>query len=78
MELYTAWLSSRTPEERTEIWEEMLQIHADETIHIGLVSGVRQPVVIKNVENVPLEGIYGWDPGAHFGIHRMDEFYMAK
>jgi peptide/nickel transport system substrate-binding protein len=28
-------------------------------------------------ENVPLEGIYGWDPGAHFGIHRMDEFYLT-
>ncbi|TYC51995.1 ABC transporter substrate-binding protein [Rhodobacterales bacterium] len=78
MELYDAWLGSRTKEERTEIWEEILQIHADETIHIGLVSGVPQPVAIKDVENVPLEGIYGWDPGAHFGIHRMDEFYMAK
>ncbi|GAA0783954.1 ABC transporter substrate-binding protein [Roseibium denhamense] len=77
LELYKAWLVSKTPEERTKIWTEMLQIHADETIRIGLVSGVRQPVVIKDVENVPLEGIYGWDPGAHFGIHRMDEFYLA-
>lgn len=78
MELYNSWLTSRTQEERTAIWEEMLQIHADETIRIGLVSGVPQPVVIKDVENVPLEGIYGWDPGAHFGIHRMDEFYMTN
>jgi peptide/nickel transport system substrate-binding protein len=78
MELYEAWLVSKTPEERTKIWDEMLQINADETIRIGLVSGVRQPVVIKNVENVPLEGIYGWDPGAHFGIHRMDEFFMSE
>jgi len=77
IELYKAWLVSKTPEERAKIWEEMLQIHANETIHIGLVSGVRQPVAIKNVKNVPLEGIYGWDPGAHFGIHRMDEFYLA-
>ncbi|GAB4520777.1 MAG: ABC transporter substrate-binding protein [Roseibium sp.] len=78
MELHAAWLGSRTPEERTAIWEEMLAIHAEETIRIGLVSGVPQPVVIKDVENVPLEGIYGWDPGAHFGIHRMDEFYMTE
>ncbi len=77
-DLYDAWLVSKTPEERTKIWEEMLQIHADETIRIGLVSGVRQPVVIKGVKNVPLEGIYGWDPGAHYGIHRMDEFYMDQ
>ena len=78
LELYQDWLVSKTPEERTKIWDEMLQIHSDETIRIGLVSGVRQPVAIKGVENVPLEGIYGWNPGAHFGIHRMDEFYMAK
>jgi peptide/nickel transport system substrate-binding protein len=78
MELYEAWLVSKTPEERSKIWDEMLQINAEQTIRIGLVSGVRQPVVIKDVKNVPLEGIYGWDPGAHFGIHRMDEFYMSK
>ncbi len=78
IELYKSWLVSKTPEERTAIWEEMLDINAEETFRIGLVSGVRQPVVIKGMENVPLEGIYGWDPGAHFGIHRMDEFFMAN
>ncbi len=78
MELYQSWLVSKTSEEREKIWQEMLQIHAEETIRIGLVSGVRQPVVIKGVKNVPLEGIYGWDPGAHYGIHRMDEFYMDE
>ena len=78
MELYNAWLDSRTEEERTKIWEEMLQIHAEETIHIGLVSGVPQPVVVKGLENVPQEGIYGFDPGAQFGIHRMDEFYRTN
>lgn len=76
--LYDAWLKSKTPEERTGIWEEILALHAEETIRFGLVSEVRQPVVIKGVENVPLEGIYGWDPGAHFGIHRMDEFWLPN
>ena len=76
-ELYEAWLASKTPEERAEIWQEILDIHAEETIQIGLVSNVRQPVVVKGVKNVPLEAIYGWDPGSHFGIHRMDEFFMA-
>lgn len=73
--LYDDWLRSSTPQERTEIWHEILQIHAEETIHIGLVSEVRQPVVVKGLGNVPKVGIYGWDPGAQFGIHRMDEFY---
>nr|WP_235974734.1 ABC transporter substrate-binding protein [Stappia albiluteola] len=74
--LYDAWLSSASTQEREAIWREMLDIHAAETIHIGLVSGVRQPVVVKGLENVPSEGIYGWDPGAQFGIHRMDEFFF--
>ncbi|SHL66362.1 ABC transporter substrate-binding protein [Roseibium suaedae] len=78
MDLYQSWLGSATAEERGKIWEEMLQIHADETIHIGLVSEVPQPVVINGVQNVPLTAIYGWDPGAQFGIHRMDEFFLDE
>ncbi|NRG19364.1 ABC transporter substrate-binding protein [Rhizobiales bacterium] len=76
IELYNSWLASSSRDEREKIWKEMLDIHARETIHIGLVSEVRQPVVVKGLENVPKEGIYGWDPGAHFGIHRMDEFFF--
>ncbi|GGB63048.1 peptide ABC transporter substrate-binding protein [Roseibium aquae] len=75
-ELYNQWLSSRTAAERSEIWTEILEIHAQETIHIGLVSAVRQPVVVHGVGNVPSEAFYGWDPGAHFGVHRMDEFFL--
>lgn len=76
IELYDDWLVSGSSEERTEIWHEMLRIHAEETIHIGLVSEVRQPVVVQGLGNVPEVGIYGWDPGAQFGIHRMDEFFL--
>ena len=76
MELYYEWLGSRSKDEREEIWEEILEIHEEETIRIGLVSEVPQPVVINGVKNVPLTAIYGWDPGAHFGMHRMDEFYL--
>ncbi|WP_122519673.1 ABC transporter substrate-binding protein [Pannonibacter phragmitetus] len=77
MQLYDAWLTSISPELREQIWHQILQIHADETIRIGLVSQVRQPVVVKGVENVPEEAIYGWDPGSQFGLHRMDEFWLS-
>ena len=77
-ELYASWLQSMSDQERRQIWQKILDIHADQTIHIGLVNEVSQPVVIKDVENVPDHGIYGWDPGAQFGIHRMDEFWMKK
>ena len=29
------------------------------------------------LRNVPDEGIYVWDPGAHLGVHRIDEFFFA-
>ncbi|KZL21006.1 putative ABC transporter-binding protein precursor [Pseudovibrio axinellae] len=77
IDLFDGWLVSGSFNEREKIWEEMLQIHAEETIHIGLVNGVRQPVVVKGLRNVPEEGIYGWDPGAQFGIHRMDLFFFT-
>lgn len=77
IELFNQWLISGSFDEREKIWHEMLQIHADETIHIGLINGVRQPIVVKGLSNVPDMGIYGWDPGAQFGIHRMDLFYFT-
>ncbi|MCB2101466.1 MAG: ABC transporter substrate-binding protein [Rhodobacterales bacterium] len=73
------WLSARTKEERTRIWHDMLKINADQVFSIGVVSGVRQPVVVNTkLRNVPKEGVYNWDPGAHFGIYRPDTFWFAK
>jgi peptide/nickel transport system substrate-binding protein len=57
----------------------MLEIHADQVFTIGLVSGVRQPVVVaKRLRNVPDEGLYNWDPGAFFGIYRPDTFWFSE
>ncbi len=77
--LYSEWLVSGNAQERRRIWGEMLSIHAEETLRIGLISAVKQPVVVsKRLHNVPQVGIYGWDPGAQFGIHRMDEFWLER
>ncbi len=77
LDLYKSWLASGTKEERTAIWKKMLEIHARETLIIGTVSGVRQPVAVKSkVKNVPVNAFYGWNPGAQFGIWRMDEFWI--
>ena len=57
----------------------MLEIHADQGYSIGVVAGVQQPVVVKRgLMNVPKEGIYNWDPGAHFGIYRPDTFWFDR
>ncbi|WP_084175124.1 ABC transporter substrate-binding protein [Afifella pfennigii] len=77
LELYKAWQRTTASAERERIWHEMLQIHAAETFSIGIVADVFQPVVRSNyLRNVPIAGIYGWDPGAQFGLHRMDAFWL--
>lgn len=77
MELSQAWDRAASDEERSAAWQEMLKIHADQIYAIGILAGAPQPVVVnKNLRNVPEKGIWAWDPGAHFGIHRPDEFYF--
>ncbi|MCH8926925.1 MAG: ABC transporter substrate-binding protein, partial [Proteobacteria bacterium] len=67
------------PEARTEIWHQMLKIHADQVFAIGTVNGVPQPVVATNaLKNVPEKGLYNWDPGAYFGIYKPDSFWFTK
>jgi len=79
LRLMEAWNSSAESDERARIWGEMLAIHADQVYTIGTVSGVLQPVEVSNrLRNVPVEGIYNWDPGAFFGIYRPDTFWLAE
>ncbi|MDO9164827.1 MAG: ABC transporter substrate-binding protein, partial [Rhodoferax sp.] len=50
-------------ERRREIWTQMLAIHADQMFAIGVISQVRQPVVVSaRLQNVPKEAFYGWSP----------------
>ena len=78
MELMVKWYFSEELDERTAIWKEMLDIHADNQFAIGILSEAPQPVVVSNrLRNVPKDGTWAWDPGAHFGIHRIDEFWFV-
>ena len=71
------WLSAPDTATRRAIWERMLEIRADHVFSIGIVSGVPQPVVVDaRLRNVPEQGIYNWEPGAHFGIYRPDTFWF--
>lgn len=71
------WRTARA-ERRREIWQKMLAIHADQQFSIGIVSQVRQPVVVsKRLRNVPENAFYGWSPGAYFGIYRPDQFWVS-
>jgi peptide/nickel transport system substrate-binding protein len=77
LDLEKAWNRTTATAERTAIWAEMLAIHADQQFAIGILSGAPQPVVVSSrLRNVPETGVWSYDPGAHFGIHRIDEFFF--
>jgi len=78
-ELYEAWLAAVKGDEHARIWHEMLRIWADEVFSIGIVAGVLQPVVVNTrLRNVPADGMYNWDPGAHFGFYKPDGFWFDQ
>jgi peptide/nickel transport system substrate-binding protein len=78
-DLNRQWRQAGNEAARAEVWRAMLAIHAEQLFTIGIVAGVRQPVVVSNrLRNVPAEGIYNWDPGAFFGVYRPDLFWFAE
>ncbi|OAN80967.1 peptide ABC transporter substrate-binding protein [Sulfitobacter pontiacus] len=77
MLLANDWNHTDDPQVRKDIWKRMLAIHAEQQFAIGVLAEAPQPVVVSNdLMNVPEHGIWAFDPGAHFGIHRIDEFYF--
>lgn len=78
MELSHTWENATTDSERQAVWEEMLKIHADQVYGIGILNSAPQPIVVSNrLKNVPEQAMWAWEPGAHFGVHRPDEFFFA-
>lgn len=79
MDLMTEWRTAKDTAARADAWHRILAIHADNVFTIGLINGTLQPVVVRStLRNVPDEGIFSWDPGAHFGIYRPDTFWFAQ
>ena len=77
MALLDDWNHTGDNTERAAIWKRMLDIHAEQQFGIGILAGAPQPVVVsKDLRNVPENAIWAYDPGAHFGVHRVDEFYF--
>ncbi|MGJ8544288.1 MAG: ABC transporter substrate-binding protein [Sulfitobacter sp.] len=77
LSLASGWNKSKTYRGRALHWQAMLRIHAEQQFALGVLAESPQPVVVsKALRNVPETAIWAYDPGAHFGIHRMDEFYF--
>ncbi len=78
IDLGKSWLRATGESERRAIWERILAIWAEQVYTIGIVGGLLQPVVVSSrLRNVPQEGVYAFEPGAHFGIYRPDTFWFA-
>jgi peptide/nickel transport system substrate-binding protein len=78
-DLLAAWRRSSTTEERRQIWNRMLAIHAENVFSIGIVNGSLQPVVaIDRLHNVPDSGWYSVQPGGYLGVYRPDLFWLSK
>ncbi|HSE78904.1 MAG TPA: ABC transporter substrate-binding protein [Alphaproteobacteria bacterium] len=79
MRLNEDWRLSVSRSERERIWHRMLEIHAEQVFTIGLIAGVKQPVVVNShLRNVPAEGVYNWDPGSFFGVYRPELFWFDE
>lgn len=77
MALFDQWQRTPTEQGRKDAWRAMLAVHAAEKYVIGLVAKAPQPIAVsRRLRNVPSEGLFAWDPGAHLGIHRIDEFFF--
>ncbi|OED46185.1 peptide ABC transporter substrate-binding protein [Rhodobacteraceae bacterium (ex Bugula neritina AB1)] len=77
LSLLENWDMATSEDERLSAWRSMLQIHADQVYAIGVIAAAPQPVVVSNrLRNVPEQAIWAWDPGAHFGVYRPDEFFF--
>lgn len=77
MMLSEQWEKATTKPERADIWRKMLAIHADQVFGIGILAEAPQPVVVSDhLRNVPENATWTWDPGAHFGMWRPDEFFF--
>ncbi len=79
LDLSYEWDHTNDPQTRSRIWKDMLEIHANQQYGIGIINEAPQPVVVSNhLKNVPKDAVWAWDPGAHFGIYRMDEFFFGN
>lgn len=79
LDLLQAWRTASGHAGRAAAWQDILRIHAEQQFTLGTVNNVPQPVVVNtDLRNVPEKGLYNYDPGAHFGIHRPDTFWFDR
>ncbi|KAA0969094.1 ABC transporter substrate-binding protein [Aureimonas fodinaquatilis] len=77
IDLTEEWQQTLDEQEKARIWQQMLQIRADEMPTIGIVADVDQVIVAsRHLRNLPKDGVYNWEPGAFFGSYRPETFFL--
>ncbi|MDB5553630.1 MAG: peptide transporter substrate-binding protein [Rhizobium sp.] len=78
VELLGQWKRTTLMEERKAIWQKMLDIYSEQVFSIGIVNASRQPVLRSaRLQNVPEEGLYGFDPTCYLGVYMPDAFWFG-
>jgi peptide/nickel transport system substrate-binding protein len=78
-QLLDSWMLSTSSEQRAEIWDRMLAIHADQVFSIGTVNGGLQPLARSaRLKNVPDTGLYGFEPTSYLGVYMPDTFWFES
>lgn len=79
MDLYDQWENNTDAVARQDIWRRMQALFTDNVFTIGTVNQVPQPVTVADgLRNVPEQAVYSWEPGAYFGVERMDLFFWTN
>jgi peptide/nickel transport system substrate-binding protein len=77
VDLLKEWRRTAETAPRSRIWHDMLAIYTDQVYSIGMVNATLQPIVhAARMQNVPEEGLYGFDPTCFFGIYMPDTFWL--
>ncbi len=77
--LLESWRAANDTVTRTGVWNEVLKIWSDQVYSIGTVANVPQPVVVnRHLHNVPEKAVWAWEPGAQFGVHKPDTFWLDE
>ncbi|WP_075289495.1 ABC transporter substrate-binding protein [Pararhizobium arenae] len=76
--LLAEWGHASTDEDKTRIWHEMLSIYTENVFSIGIVNGTLQPLLHSaRLQNVPTEGLYGFEPTSYLGVYMPDTFWYS-
>lgn len=77
-DLWHDWRHADKVSAQRAIWTEMLRLNADQVFAIGIVNGTRQPLVVSNrMRNVPVTGLWAFQPSSYFGLYMPDTFFYA-